>query len=210
MALCAQIWGVLKWKTKCLNSITPMTFDPYADLVRLTDPKPRFPPPSSSAPPAVKSEPSSSPSPPHSFSFSYPLPSLDSPDHIRLPYHSVTHDRSVFRFGMPHAHSPHLPDSWSLKRPQHDPPHNTGIPLDLNALGSFHDDYEDADDLSDLPGTTTSGPASHAGQSERIVRRRSSKGTFRLLVSVDVRSDLSRPSMRSVQKKQVQVRACPR
>ena len=144
-----------------------MTFDPYADRFRIADPKPLFAPSSASTPPSVKSEPSSdlSPSPHHPFSFAYPVPSA--PEHP-LPYDSVPQDDSVFRFGMTH------PDSWSLKRPQHDPAH-ASIDLDLGAL-AFPDDYEDADELSDLPGSAASGPAAHATQAERIIRRRSSKG----------------------------------
>lgn len=165
-----------------------MTFDPYADRFSFTDPNLLLHPSSASTTPSVKSEPSSSPhsdSPLHTFSFSYPLHSpapLDKPDHPPLPYHPIPHDRPFFRFGMAH----HSPDSWSLKRPQHDPPHPANIALDLNAI-PFHDDYDDADDFGDLP--PTSGPASHAGQSDRIVRRRSSKGRFHPLPSVESHSD---------------------
>lgn len=149
-----------------------MTFDPYADPRRLPDPKPPFPPSSAATTPSVKSESSTSPAPLHTFAFSYPLPSVRTPDNAPLAYDSRPH---VFRFGMAHASSPHPLDSWSLKRPQH----AASIALDMNAL-SFPDDYEDADELSDLPGT--SGQISHAAQSERIIRRRSSKGTFRFPV----------------------------
>ncbi|KAF8452405.1 fungal-specific transcription factor domain-containing protein [Boletus edulis BED1] len=44
----------------------------------------------------------------------------------------------------------------------------------MNTL-AFTDDYEDADELSDLPGSAISGSAANATLSERIIRRRSSK-----------------------------------
>ncbi|KAG9313734.1 hypothetical protein JVU11DRAFT_6088 [Chiua virens] len=136
-----------------------MTFDPY-----VTE---RFS--TASTPHSLKSEPSSSPhTPPHAFSFTYPLP--DKHDHI--PYHPMPHDRPVFRFGTTHPS-----DVWSFKRHQHDPAHTQAIPLDINAL-SFPDDYEDADELADLP--PSSGTSSHATLSERIIRRRSSKGKLLL------------------------------
>jgi hypothetical protein len=145
-----------------------MTFDPYADHFRTAAPKAPFTP-------SVKSEPSSSSSSPHHFSFSYPVPSA--PEH---PYEAP---QDAFRFSMTHAHPA---DAWP--RPQHDPAHGASIDIDLGAL-AFADDYEDADELSDLPGSATSGPAAHATQSERIIRRRSSKGRSHFVVSVDFPSD---------------------
>ena len=145
-----------------------MTFDLYADRFPIPDTKPFFLP--SSTPPSVKSESSSSPltdlspSPIHSFSFSYPIPAKQA----LIAYNSAPHD---FRFGMAHP-----PDTWSLKRTHHNPAHGAAVPLDINAL-AFPDDYDDPDELSDLPGSISSGAAAHATQSERIIRRRSSKGT---------------------------------
>ncbi|KAG6380094.1 hypothetical protein JVT61DRAFT_8179 [Boletus reticuloceps] len=84
------------------------------------------------------------------------------------------------------AHS-HPPDAWSHKRSPHDSPH-ASVPLDLNTL-AFPDDYEDADELSDLPGSGISGSAAGGTLSERIIRRRSSKGTSHLFLSVHSRSN---------------------
>ena len=161
-----------------------MTFDPYADHFRIADPKALFTP----TPPSVKSEPSSSSPSPHHFSFSYPIPSTASD----LSYESAPQDGPAFRFSMTHTHA-HPAGAWSLKRPQHDPAHGAGVDLDLGAL-AFPDDYEDADELSDLPGSAASGPAAHATQSERIIRRRSSKGRSRFFVS-DFPSDFPRRSV---------------
>lgn len=175
--------------SSCLHPPLPlchqMACDPYADRL-FPDLLPH------SATPSVKSEPSSSPhsdSPP-TFSFAYPLHNPPPP----LAYHPG-HDRPVFRFGMPHPS-----DAWSLKRAQHDP---ASIALDLSAI-PFHDDYEDGDELSDLP--PTSGPTSHAGHSERVVRRRSSKGRFHP-PPLNAAPETPSPSVRPVQEKQVQVRA---
>ena len=174
-----------------------MTFDPYADHFRIADPKALFAPSSASTPPSVKSESSSSPltdlspSPLPTFSFSYPIHSPTSLDDPKQPalYDTVLQDSSAFRFSMAHP-QPHPPDSWSLKRPQQGSTHGASVALELNTL-SFLDDYEDADDLSDLPGSAMSGSAAHATQSERIIRRRSSKGRCHPFLSVDFHSDLS-------------------
>lgn len=113
-------------------------------------------------------------SPTHPFAFTYPLHVDPAPN------------RPLFRFGM---------TDWP-KRTAH-----PSIALDMTAI-PFHDDYDDADESTDLP--PISSPTSHA-QSERIVRRRSSKGTPPCPFPSP--ADVLR-SVRSVQEKQVQVRAC--
>ncbi|KIJ16298.1 hypothetical protein PAXINDRAFT_98785 [Paxillus involutus ATCC 200175] len=75
---------------------------------------------------------------------------------------------------MAHSHSGHGADTWNLKRPQPDASHPASITLDLNAL-SFPNEYDDADELGELPGLHPSSSVTQASQSERIIRRRSSK-----------------------------------
>ncbi|KIJ59891.1 hypothetical protein HYDPIDRAFT_170581 [Hydnomerulius pinastri MD-312] len=134
---------------------------------------------------SVKSERSSSPhldlspSPLHNFSFHYPPPSsatINNPSEA-APSTTAAHDPPIFRFGMAHSHSGHASDAWSLKRPQAGASHGSSIALDLNAL-SFPDEYDDGDELGDLPGPSGSGSGAQGGQSERVIRRRSSKGTL--------------------------------
>lgn len=90
-------------------------------------------------------------SPPHDLS----LPTL--PD---FSFHS-----QPSRFGMP---PPHASDGWNFKRS------GPGIPVDLGDM-SYTDEYDDADDIGELPSNSGS---SHAGHTEKVVRRRSSKGVF--------------------------------
>ncbi|KAF9242277.1 fungal-specific transcription factor domain-containing protein [Melanogaster broomeanus] len=74
---------------------------------------------------------------------------------------------------MAHSHSSRATEAWNFKRPQADATHGTGIAIDLEGL-SFPDDYDDADELGELPGPPPS--SSQLGQTERLIRRRSSKG----------------------------------
>ncbi|KAF8839695.1 hypothetical protein BDN67DRAFT_905011 [Paxillus ammoniavirescens] len=75
---------------------------------------------------------------------------------------------------MSHSHSGLGADTWNLKRPQPDASHPASITLDLNAL-SFPDEYDDADELGELSGLHPSSSVTQASQSEKIIRRRSSK-----------------------------------
>ncbi|KIK93663.1 hypothetical protein PAXRUDRAFT_144589 [Paxillus rubicundulus Ve08.2h10] len=75
---------------------------------------------------------------------------------------------------MTHSHSGNAPDTWIFKPPQLDAGHPASITLDLNAL-SFPDEYDDADELGELSGLHPYSSVTQPGQSERIIRRRSSK-----------------------------------
>lgn len=129
---------------------------------------------------SVKSELSSSPhidlSPPplHSFSFCFPPSSSSSSSssapssaHFNRNFTTTAASntlplpiRPYYRFGSMAHHE----DSW--KRP-------ANLALDLNAL-SFPDEYDDGDDLGDLPSSGM--PTASSAHSDRVVRRRSSKG----------------------------------
>ncbi|KAG1807514.1 uncharacterized protein BJ212DRAFT_750620 [Suillus subaureus] len=124
---------------------------------------------------SVKSELSSSPyldlspSPPHTFSFHFPS-SASAPNSTAQINHNFTTtsntlpDRPYYRFGS----MAHPEDAWLSKR-------STNSALDLNSL-SFPDEYDDGDELPDPPGSSGA-PATSSGYSDRVVRRRSSKGT---------------------------------
>ncbi|KAG1743751.1 fungal-specific transcription factor domain-containing protein [Suillus paluster] len=82
----------------------------------------------------------------------------------------------------PHAFSFHFPSSASTPTTAHLGPNFTTTsntipgrnpPLDLNGL-SFPDEYDDGDELADLPGSSGL-PTTSSGHSDRVVRRRSSK-----------------------------------
>jgi hypothetical protein len=124
---------------------------------------------------SVKSELSSSPyldlspSPPHStFSFHFP-PSASAPNSTAQVNHNFTTTsttlphRPYYRFGS----MAHPEDAWLGKR-------SANSALDLNSL-SFPDEYDDGDELPDPPGSSGA-PATSSSYSDRVVRRRSSKG----------------------------------
>ncbi|KAH7882909.1 fungal-specific transcription factor domain-containing protein [Phlebopus sp. FC_14] len=67
--------------------------------------------------------------------------------------------------------APHS-DAWDVKRSQ--PASGPSIPPRLNVM-SFPDDYEEADELSELPSSSTLGSTTQAAYAEKIIRRRSSK-----------------------------------
>lgn len=123
---------------------------------------------------SVKSELSSSPhlelspSPLHSFSFCFP-PSSSAPTTAQLNPNFTTATstslpiRPYYRFGS----MAHNDDSWIGKR-------SGNLSLNLNAM-SFPDEYDDGDELADLPNSAGM-PSASSGHSDRVVRRRSSKG----------------------------------
>jgi hypothetical protein len=123
---------------------------------------------------SVKSELSSSPhlelspSPLHSFSFCFPPPSsAPTTAHLNPNLTTATSTslpiRPYYRFGS----MAHNDDSWIGKR-------SGNLSLDLNAM-SFPDEYDDGDELTDLPNSSGM-PSASSGHSDRVVRRRSSKG----------------------------------
>ncbi|KAF9224716.1 hypothetical protein BS17DRAFT_45386 [Gyrodon lividus] len=129
---------------------------------------------------SVKSEPSSSPhidlspSPFQGFSFHYPLDGVTTNKPESVPHTTAQQDPPIFRFGMAHSYSGHASDAWSFKRPQTNPSHSTSTAFDLDGL-SFPDEYDDADELGELSGLPPSNSVTQAAQTERIIRRRSSK-----------------------------------
>ncbi|KAG1752093.1 fungal-specific transcription factor domain-containing protein [Suillus lakei] len=107
-----------------------------------------------------------SPSPPHTFSFHFPS-SASAPNTAHLnPNFTTTSntlpDRPYYRFGS----MTHPEDAWLGKR-------SGNSALNLNTL-SFPDEYDDGDELPDLPGSS-SVPNTSSSYSDRVVRRRSSK-----------------------------------
>ncbi|KAG6336398.1 hypothetical protein ID866_2692 [Astraeus odoratus] len=160
---------------------------PFPDqpLLRATQRHSPFPPTRvhSASSGSVKSE---RYSPPHSdpslptlpdFTFhSSPQPSSTGPVKVSNPTLlplSGDHYRQPLRFGMTPPHSNHASDGWNFKRPHTVPVHGPGISIDMGDM-SYTDEYDDGDDLADLPAPSNSS-SSQGGQAEKTIRRRSSK-----------------------------------
>jgi len=75
----------------------------------------------------------------------------------------------------------HHDDAWIGKR-------SGNIGLDMNAL-SFPEDYDDGDELADLPSSGT--PITSSSHSDRVVRRRSSKGMSNMISPFDLLFNIS-------------------
>ncbi|KAI6041550.1 hypothetical protein EDC04DRAFT_1263501 [Pisolithus marmoratus] len=123
-------------------------------------------------------------SPPHSdpslstlqeLTFHSPSPStvgsLKSPNSTQ-PLHA-DHHRLPLRFGMVPLHSNSPSDGWNFKRSHPGPVHGSSMSIDIPET-SYTDEYDDGDDIGELPLPSNSG-SSHGGQAEKVIRRRSSK-----------------------------------
>lgn len=123
---------------------------------------------------------------------------------LSSPHHADHFRQLSSRFGMAPPHSNHASDGWNFKRSTSGPMHGPGMPIDLGEM-SYTDEYDDVDDMGELP--TPSNASSHGGQADKVIRRRSSKGMSLVPLPPMPHSTCS---MRSMQEKQVQVRACRR
>lgn len=70
-------------------------------------------------------------------------------------------------------HSSSSSDGWNFKRSHAGPVHGSNMPIDIPET-SYTDEYDDGDDIGELPVPSNSG-SSHGGQADKVIRRRSSK-----------------------------------